>query len=252
MPRIIIRDWPPYSPTDQQRRENAVIAAKLMMNGALTAPSIGGIAMTEGEIVYGEEEQEQIARKMEELAYEIEAQRHVFLYEAVMARSVDVILFIGNTRAYSDPWDGECGLCAGRPDCSFVYEHRKQSMGLIDKTDRRSETIVKGPLCAACAHQLGYNVGSALMVATHLYIDARPFITMGLAAQKLGYCRNSGLVIGIGISTRSKSEPSDPALDYHLINLERGIDKIRGNVNQLGLRPTTGSDYRLGDPSEKR
>jgi hypothetical protein len=125
-------------------------------------------------------------------------------------------------------------------------------MGLIDKTDRRSETIVKGPLCAACAHQLGYNVGSALMVATHLYIDARPFITMGLAAQKLGYCRNSGLVIGIGISTKSKSEPSDPALDYHLINLERGIDKIRGNVNQLGLRPTTGSDYRLGDPSEKR
>jgi uncharacterized ferredoxin-like protein len=223
-----------------------------MMNGALTAPSIGGIAMTEGEIVYGEEEQEQIARKMEELAYEIEVQRHVFLYEAVMARSVDVILFIGNTRAYSDPWDGECGLCAGRPDCSFVYEHRKQSMGLIDKTDRRSETIVKGPLCAACAHQLGYNVGSALMVATHLYIDARPFITMGLAAQKLGYCRNSGLVIGIGISTKSKSEASDPSLDYHLINLERGIDKIRGNVNQLGLRPTTGSDYRLGDPSEKR
>lgn len=252
MPRIVIRDWPPYSPTDQQRRENAVIAAKLMMNGALTAPSIGGIAMTEGEIVYGEEEQEQIARKMEDLAYEIEAQRHVFLYEAVMARSVDVILFIGNTRAYSDPWDGECGLCAGRPDCSFVYEHRKQSMGLIDKTDRRSETIVKGPLCAACAHQLGYNVGSALMVATHLYIDARPFITMGLAAQKLGYCRNSGLVIGIGISTKSKSEASDPSLDYHLINLERGIDKIRGNVNQLGLRPTTGSDYRLGDPSEKR
>ena len=169
-----------------------------------------------------------------------------------MARSVDVILVIGNTRAYSDPWDGECGLCAGRPDCSFVYEHRKQSMGLIDKTDRRSETVVKGPLCGAYAHQLGYNVGSALMVATHLYIDARPFITMGLAAQKLGYCRNSGLVIGIGISTRSKSEPSDPALDYHLINLERGVDKIRGNVNQLGLRPTTGSDYRLGDPSEKR
>jgi uncharacterized ferredoxin-like protein len=252
MPRITIRDWPPYSPTDQQRRDNAVIAAKLMMNGALTAPSVGGIAMTEGEIVYGEEEQEQIARKMEELAYETEAQQHVFLYEAVMARGVDVILLIGNTRAYSDPWDGECGLCAGRPDCSFVYENRKQSTGLIDQTDRRSETIVKGPLCAVYAHQLGYNVGSALMVATHLYVDARPFITVGLAAQKLGYCRDSALVIGIGIATRSKSEPSDPAMDYHLINLGRGIDAIRGNVNQLGVRPATSQDYRLGDPREKR
>jgi uncharacterized ferredoxin-like protein len=252
MPRITIRDWPPYSPTDQERRNNAILAAKLMMNGALTAPSIGGIAMTEGEIVYGEEEQEQIARKMEELAYETETWRHIFLYEAVMARSVDVILFLGNTRTYSDPWDGECGLCAGRPDCSFVYENRKQSTGLIDQTDRRSETIVKGPLCAAYAHQLGFNVGSALMVATHLYIDARPFITMGLAAQKLGYCRNSGLLIGIGIAARAKCEPSDPALDYHLINLERGIDTIRGNVSQLGVRPTTGSDYRLGDPSGKK
>jgi len=252
MPRIIIRDWPPYSPTDQQRRDNAVIVARLMMNGALTAPSIGGIPMTEGEIIYGEEEQEQIARKMEDLAYETEAQRHVFLYEAVMARGVDAILLLGNTRAYSDPWDGECGLCAGRPDCSFVYENRKQSTGLIDRTDRRSETMVKGPLCAVYAHQLGYNVGSALMVATHLFVDARPFITIGLAAQKLGYCRNSALVIGIGIAAKSKTEPSDPAIDYHLVNLERGVDVIRGNVNQLGVRPATGSDHRLGDPSQKR
>ena len=252
MPRIIMRDWPPYSPTDQQRRDNAVIAARLMMNGALTAPSIGGIPMTEGEIIYGEEEQEQIARKMEELAYETDAQQHVFLYEAVMARGVDAILLLGNTRAYSDPWDGECGLCAGRPDCSFVYENREQSTGLIDRTDRRSETMVKGPLCAVYAHQLGYNVGSALMVATHLYVDARPFITMGLAAQKLGYCRNSALVIGIGIAAKSKTEPSDPAIDYHLVNLERAVDAIRGNVNQLGVRPATGSDYKLGDPSEKR
>ncbi len=252
MPRITIRDWPPYSATDQQRRDNTVIAAKLMMNAALTAPNVGGIPMTEGEIVYGEEEQEQIARKMEELAYQTEAQRHVFLYEAVMARGVDVILFLGNTRAYSDPWDGECGLCAGRPDCSFVYEHRQQSTGIIDATDRRSETLVKGPLCAVYAHQLGYNLGSALMVATHLYVDARPFITMGLAAQQLGYCRNSALVVGIGIAAKSKSEPSDPALDYHLINLERAIDAIRGNVNQLGVRPATGVDYRSGDPSKKR
>ena len=252
MPRITFRDWPPYSPTDQQRRENVVVAARLMMNGALTAPSVGGIPMTEGEIVYGEEEQEEIARKMEELAYETEAPRQVFLYEAIMARGVDAILLLGNTRAYSDPWDGECGLCAGRPDCSFVYENRKQSTGLIDKTDRRSETLVKGPLCALFAHQLGYNVGSALMVATHLYVDARPLITLGIAAQKLGYCRNSAIVIGIGIAARSKCEPSDPALDYHLVNLEKGIDAIRGNVNQLGVRPATGTDYRSGDPSQKR
>jgi uncharacterized ferredoxin-like protein len=252
MPRITFRDWPPYSPTDQERRENAVLAARLMMNAALTAPSVGGIAMTEGEIVYGEEEQELIARKMEELAHEREAWQHLFLYEAVMARQADVILLLGNTRAYSSPWDGECGLCAGRPDCSFVYENRNQTTGIIDATDRRYDTIVPGPLCALYAHQLGYNVGSALMLAVHLYIDARPFISIGLASQKLGYCRNSAVVIGIAIDARPKFEPSDPGVDYHVVNLESAIQAIRGHVSQLNVRPATGKNYMAGDPSKKR
>lgn len=252
MPRIIIRDWPPYSPTDQERRENAIIAAKLMMNAAFTAPCTGASPQVEGEIVYGEEEQEQIARKMEELAYEREAWQHIFLYEAVMARQADAILLLGNTLAYTSPWRGECGCCAGRPDCSFVYEHRSQTTGLIDPTDRRSDTPVKGPLCAIEAHNLGYPVGSALMVAVHLYIDARPLISVGLAAQKLGYCRNSCLVIGIPVAAQQKFVFGDVATDYHLINLDRGIAAIRSHVSQLGLRPATGRDYRLGDAAKKR
>ena len=169
-----------------------------------------------------------------------------------MARQADTILLLGNTRAYASPWKGECGLCAGRPDCSFVYENRTQKAGIIDVTDRRSDTLVQGPLCAAFSHQLGYNIGSALMVAVHLYVDARPFMSIGLAAQKLGYCRNSALVIGVTINARAKFEASDPAVDYHLVNLDRSIDAIRGNVNQLSVRPATGREYRSGDPAKKR
>jgi len=252
MPRITIRDWPPYSPTDQARRDNAVLAARLMMNAALTAPTVGGIAMTEGEIVYGEEEQEQIARKMEELAHEREAWQHLFLYEAVMAREADVILLLGNTNAYASPWKGECGLCAGKPDCSFVYENRKQTTGLIDVSDRRFDTIVPGPLCIMYTHQLGYNVGSALMAAVHLFVDARPFISIGLAAQKLGYCRNSAVVIGIAIGARAKVESTDPGVEYNLVNLQNAIQAIRSNVNQLGVRPATGKNYMAGDLAKKR
>ena len=129
---------------------------------------------------------------------------------------------------------------------------RKQKAGIIDTTDRRCDTLVPGPLCAMYAHQLGYNVGSALMVAVHLYVDARPFISIGLAAQKLGYCRDSAVVMGIAINARAKCEPSDPAPDYHLVNLDRAIDAIRSNVNQLGVRPATGKEYRAGDPAKKR
>lgn len=252
MPRITIRDWPPYSPTDQARRDNAVLAARLMMNAAFTAPSVGGIAMTEGEIVYGEEEQEQIARKIEELAHERETWRHTFLYEAVMAREADAILLVGNTNAYANPWKGECGLCAGKPDCSFVYENRTQSTGIIDVSDRRSDTIVPGPLCIMHTHQLGYNVGSALMAAVHLFVDARPFISFGLAAQKLGYCRNSAVVIGIGVGARPKVEFNDPGVEYNLVNLGNAIEAIRSNVNRLGVRPATGKNYVPGDPAKRR
>jgi hypothetical protein len=90
------------------------------------------------------------------------------------------------------------------------------------------------------------------MVAVHLYIDARPFMSIGLGAQKLGYCRNSAIVVGIAINARAKCEPSDPAVDYHLANLDRAIDAIRGNVNQLSIRPATGKEYRPGDPAKKR
>jgi uncharacterized ferredoxin-like protein len=128
------------------------MAAKLMMNGALTAPNVGGLPMTEGEIVYGEEEQEAIARKMEELAYERETWKHIFLYEAVMARQADTILLLGNTRAYSSPWDGECGLCAGKPDC-IRHEHRNRKR---ESSTPRTEGVTpsSGAFVLMYAHQL--------------------------------------------------------------------------------------------------
>jgi len=251
MPRLTFREWPPYSPTDQNRRDNAVIAARLMVNAAFTAPTVGGIAMVEGEIVYGEEEQEQIARQMEALAHQREGWKQQFLYEAVMARECDAIVLLGNTNAYERPWKGECGLCAGRPDCSFVFENRTQSDGIVDASDRRSDTIVRGPLCVMYAHQLGYNVGSALMAAVHLFVDARPLISIGLAAQKLDYCRNSAVVIGIGVTARTKAELEDPGVDYHLINMSSAVESIRANVNRLSIRPATGKNYLAGDLAKK-
>ena len=83
MPRHSFRDWYPWSPRDVERRENVVLAAKLMMNAALTAPVTGGMPQIEGELIYGEDEQEALARQMEELAHEIPTSpnwEHIFLY----------------------------------------------------------------------------------------------------------------------------------------------------------------------------
>ena len=63
-----INEWPRHSPQDLRRREATLTAARLIMNAALTAPVAGGVPQIEAHLVYGQEELEEVARKMEELA----------------------------------------------------------------------------------------------------------------------------------------------------------------------------------------
>jgi len=110
--------------------------------------------------------------------------------------------------------------------------------------------MVKGPFCALYAHNTGYAVGSALMAAVRLYVDARPFMSMGIAAQKLGYCANSEIVVAVAAAARQKHEFRDPGTDYHLVNMASGVDALRKQVSQSGLRPASGLDYRAFDPGK--
>ena len=124
MPNIYIREWPTDSPPDLARQENTLLAAKLMVNAAITAPFCGGVPSIEFNIVYGREEMGKVARKIEELAYmnKREVWQNMFKTEAVMVRESEVILFIGSYRAAQSPFDAECGECSGEPSCRRVYE----------------------------------------------------------------------------------------------------------------------------------
>lgn len=245
MPKIYAKEYPWHSPADTNRRDNGVLAARLMLNAALTAPTTGGEDHVEGEIVWGEEELEGIARKMEELAYSLENKRleDQFKYEAVMVRASDCVLFLGDYRAKISPFDIDCGLCGGKEGCSYVYSRHKTSAGIIDPTDRsQSKTPIDGPLCQVRVMDLGYNVGSALWVANKLMVDCRPFMTVGMAGQKLGYCRNSELVVALPVATLAKNPYVDIPVDYHVTNMDRVLDEIR----KIYVLPRqSGTDFRL-------
>lgn len=64
-----ISDWPRFSAQDLRRKEAAIMAAKLCLNAALTAPVAGGVPQIEAHVVYGQEEIEKAAKKMEDLAH---------------------------------------------------------------------------------------------------------------------------------------------------------------------------------------
>jgi uncharacterized ferredoxin-like protein len=229
MARIHIDEFPPYSPPDQAKKENVLMVAKLMVNAALTAPLTGGVPGHEAEIAYGQKELEMIAREMERMAHKEVPKRlkKPFLYEAVMVRESDAIVFLGNKRAHETPMDVGCGLCGGEPDCSFVYDRLNHFNGLIDATDRSRETTVKGPLCQIRAHDLGYVIGSALWIAEEHFVDAKPCYSVGLAGRNIGICMNSELVVGIPIAVLSKNPYVDIPPNYHLTNMAKQIDAVR-------------------------
>ncbi len=247
MPEILMTDWPQFSPDDMNRRENVVSAVKLMANAAQTAPVAGGVPQTEAHIVYGHKEQEKIARKMEKLAWDVDSGHmgRLFKYEAVMAREADAILFIGNTRAHTTPVDADCGACGGKDNCSFFYNRRPHIDGLVDTTKRTYDTLVDGPLCTMHVGDFGFCLGSALFMANQLMVDARAFMTVGVAGQKLDYCPNSALVVGVLVAATSKNPFVDITSDYHVTNIPKMIDTIRRTyiLNRQG-----GGDYRLTDP----
>ncbi len=247
--REYIYEYPPYSPQDLRRREGTLLAARLMVNAALTAPFAGGVCQVEAEIVYGQREQEDLARKMEDLAYSNRSWEDAFKYEAVMAREADVIIFLGNRLAEELPLDAGCGICGGKPDCGYFYSKKKHRSGMVDTTDRRSELPINGPLCSGRVNDLGYAVGSALWMAARLLVDARPFFSLGLAGKQLGYCPNSPIVAGIPVATLAKNPFVDINPDYHLINQAKVLDNVRSKY--VVSRQVISFDYRKWIPKPK-
>jgi uncharacterized ferredoxin-like protein len=251
MARIQIDEWPPYSPPDQAKKENVLTVAKMIVNAAFTAPFTGGVPGHEAEIAHGQKELELIAREMERLAHEEVPKRlkKPFLYEAVMVRESDAVVFLGNKRAHDTPMDVGCGLCGGEPDCSFVYDRVKHFNGLIDSTDRRRETAIRGPLCVIRAHDLGFAIGSALWVAANCFVDAKPCYSTGLAGHNLNFCMNSELVVAILLATASKNPYADIPPNYHLTNMAKQVDAVR-KITTI-TRQIPNHPYHTYDPAKK-
>lgn len=222
-----VSEWTPWSPQDIRRKKGTLEAARMMLNAAITAPIAGGVPSTEGHLVYGQEELERVAREVEELAHTNKGWKEAFLYEAVMVRDSDVIVFIGNTRAHDTPLDAGCGLCGGGMDCSYFYDKKEHKYGIVDNTDRSSPRAVDGPLCTARVVDLGYAVGSALWSASTLLVDARPLSSVGMAGKSLGFCPNSEMVVGVPVAAKSKNPYVDVNVDYHLINENKVLDNTR-------------------------
>jgi uncharacterized ferredoxin-like protein len=255
MPKIDICDWPPYSSPDLARREGSIASAKLMANAAFTAPKSGACPSIECTIVYGQEEQEAIAKKIEELSLvnpKTKLWKTIFRSEAVMVRESDCILFIGSTYAGDVLFDVDCGLCGGSEQCSYVYNKKVTKYGHIDPFESKianPERLVNGPLCSQWVNDLGIAVGSAAFLAGQLLVDTRPLMSVGVAGQKLGYCPNSEIVVGLPIASLAKNPYVDIIPDYQYLHLNKVLKKTRKDYALA--RMVHWFDYKSWYPKEK-
>ena len=245
MPSIPSKEFPWQADPDKNRRDHVLSVAKIMMSAAHTAPITGGVDHLETELIWGEKELGQLAEKMDELSNLPENKRvdEMFRTEAQMVRESDCVIALGSFRARNMPFDANCGMCGGAAGCSFVYSRRRTAAGQIDHSDKSlCKTSIDGPMCLMFVHNLGYGVGSALWTARTLLVDARPFMTVGVAACKLGYCKNSAFVVGIAVAAVSKNPYVDVPYNYHVVNMRRIVD----SVHQAFIIPRQiGVDYRL-------
>lgn len=256
MPNIFMTDWPPYSKPDLERREGSVMVARLMANAAQTAPKAGGIDEVECQIVHGYDEQEEIARKIEELSKKNPKNKmwyRIFRTEAVMVREADCILFIGNHRAGDSPLDLNCGWCGGQEMCNYVYSRKASKYGQIDaleKKEERGERMVDGPLCSFFVSDLGYAVGGATFIAKQMLVDCRPLISLSFAATELQICRNSAIVVGLPIASLPKNPFVDVFPDYHYLTRDKVIKQLRKNY--IVSRMVHWFDYRSWYPKDRQ
>jgi len=251
MPKYHIDEWPHFSPRDMNRREGTLIAARLAMNAANTAPKGGGVPIVEGHIVCGQEELEEVAKKMVELSYvnpSNEMWMNIFKTEAEMVRMSDAILFLGCVAALN-PFDISCGYCAGpKLNCKWLYEKRNSRYEIMDDEEvLHPDWLIDGPFCTWRIGDFGLAIASALKVTKKLYVDARPMMSVGVAGQKLGYCPQSPMVVGIPMASKAKDPFADILMDYHLFSERKVMKNTR--FRQVITRMVQWLDYRHWHPN---
>lgn len=172
-----------------QLKDQVIQVAGLMCISARTAPKTRGLDDLEILVVFDERDLNELAEEMERMGSELSMA--FFQRDAENVRQSDAVLLIGVKS--SKPKELNCGGC-GYATCD---EFRKAR--------RLSEKPYRGPSCAFQLIDLGIAVGSAAKTASMLNVDNRIMYSVGAAALRAGFLKESDMALGIPLSAYGKS-----------------------------------------------
>lgn len=174
-----IKREPQAQRAENDRKEAAITAARLILASSQTAPIAGGVAGTEGIIIHDDGEIETLAYKMEELSKRNKSW-DFFRAEAVMIRDSDAIVVLGNYMAVKDVFElpQPCGMCgfASCQDCRDAQH--------LDPQEERAVAF-GGPMCQIRLNSLGHQLAGGVTAARELGVDHTIMWSAGFAAMEL-------------------------------------------------------------------
>jgi uncharacterized ferredoxin-like protein len=202
---------------EDDRREAAKIAARLLLASATTSPRVGGVGECTIHILDDECSIEDLCQATEQMSGE-DGQWDFFKRDAMMLRDADAVLIVTSIRCLTDPADINCNLC-GKLTC----EYQRQAPKLAPAPG----IAYPGPLCLFRANNISYAIETIISTARNMGIDYGIFWSAGAAAMRMKIVpRNTGFCLVVGISITEKSPFRDIPKAYADINETTMNDRI--------------------------
>ncbi len=207
----------PIKQYEEDRKQAAKIAARLLLASGTTSPRVGGVGECTIHILDDECDIEDLCQEIEEMAGEQKAWKF-FERDAAMLRDADAVMIVTSLRCITDPADINCNMC-GKLTCEYLAEEERLPAG--------PGIAFTGPLCVFRANNLSYAVDGIVSQARNLGIDYGVYWSAGAAAMRMKIVpKDTGFALAVAISVTEKSPFRDIPLDYADINERTMNDRI--------------------------
>lgn len=202
---------------EDDRKEAAQIAARLLLASAITSPRVGGVGECTVHIVEDECDIEDLCQAIEEMSGDNTAWEF-FKRDAAMIRDADAVLVVTSLRSLTDPSDINCNLC-GKLTCEYLKKE--------EKLPQEPSVAFTGPLCAFRAMNIAYAIDGIVSLARNMGIDYGVYWSAGAAAMRMGILpKATGFALAVAISVTEKSPFRDIPMKYSEINERTMNDRI--------------------------
>ncbi len=202
---------------EEDRRESARLAARLLLASGTTAPRVGGVGECSIHILDDECDIEDLCQVLEEMSVENKGWEF-FKRDAAMLRDADVLMLITTMRSKTDPADINCNMC-GKITCDNLRSE--------EKFPEEPGVAFTGPLCIFRANNIAYAVDGIVSLARNMGIDYGVFWSPGAAGMRMKILpQKTGFALAVAISVTEKNPFRDIPKKYDEINRRTMNDRI--------------------------